>query len=107
MGAELGYAGGKTIFDDFVREIRPHYLVRRTFQRTLFRPGELVQFDLLEPRELVPVGHGQSRRGWLVTAEVGWSRTIAGALVFSKQAPALLCGMSRCFGRFVPLQGSW
>src|SRR4051794_12931183 len=33
MAVELGYAGGKTIFDDYVREVRPRFQVRRTFQR--------------------------------------------------------------------------
>ena len=60
MAAELGYEGGKTIFDDYVREVRPRFLVKRTFQRTIYRPGELVQCDLWEPREPVPVGHGQT-----------------------------------------------
>ena len=99
MAAELGYEGGKTIFDDFVREVRPRFQVRRTFQRTVYRPGELVQCDLWEPRELVPVGHGQTRRGWVVTAELCWSRVVAGALVFSKQAPDILWGVGRCLGR--------
>ena len=63
MASELGYEGGKSIFDDYVREVRPRFLVRRTFQRTIYRPGELVQCDLWEPRELIPVGHGQTRRG--------------------------------------------
>jgi transposase len=31
MACELGYDGGKTIFDDYVREVRPRYLVRRAF----------------------------------------------------------------------------
>jgi hypothetical protein len=87
LAVELGYAGGKTIFDDYVREVRPRFLPRRTFQRTIYRPGELVQCDLWEPREPVSVGHGQTRRGWVVTAEACWSRAIAGALVFSKEAP--------------------
>jgi len=99
MATELGYEGAKTIFDDYVREVRPRFVVKRTFQRTLYRPGELVQCDLWEPREPVPVGHGQSRRGWVVTAEVCWSRVIAGALVFSKQAPDILWGLGRCLGR--------
>jgi transposase len=31
---ELGYRGGKTILDDYLREVRPRYLPRpRTFQR--------------------------------------------------------------------------
>ena len=99
MAGELGYAGGKTIFDDYVREVRPRFQVRRTFQRTIYRPGELVQCDLWEPRDLVSVGHGQSRRGWVVTAELCWSRVIAGALVFSKQAPDILWGLGRCLAR--------
>jgi hypothetical protein len=70
LATELGYAGGKTIFDDYVREVRPRFLARRTFQRTLYRPGELVQCDLFEPREPIPVGYGQTRRGWVVTTEL-------------------------------------
>jgi transposase len=99
MASELGYAGGKTIFDDYVREVRPRFEVRRTFQRTIYRPGELVQCDLWEPREPVPVGHSQTRRGWVVTAELCWSRVIAGALVFSKQAADILWGLGRCLER--------
>jgi hypothetical protein len=99
MATELGYEGGKTIFDDFVREVRPRFLVRRTFQRTVYRPGELVQCDLWEPREAVPVGHGQTRRGWVVTAELCWSRVVAGALIFSKEAPDILWGVAGCLSR--------
>lgn len=99
MATELGYQGGKSIFDDYVREVRPRFLVKRTFQRTVYRPGELVQCDLWEPREPVPVGHGQLRRGWVVTAELCWSRVIAGSLIFSKEAPDILWGLGRCLGR--------
>ena len=99
MAGELGYEGGKTIFDDYVREVRPRFLVKRTFQRTIYRPGELVQCDLWEPRDLVPVGHGQTRRGYVVTAELCWSRVVAGALIFSKEAPDILWGLGRCLGR--------
>jgi transcriptional regulator with XRE-family HTH domain len=99
LAIELGYEGSKTIFDDFVREVRPRYLPRRTFQRTIYRPGELVQCDLWEPREPIPVGHGQSRRGWVVTCELCWSRVVAGALIFSKEAPDVLWGLGRCLER--------
>jgi transposase len=99
IACELGYAGGKTIFDDYVREVRPRFQVRRTFQRTIYRPGELVQCDLWEPRQPVSVGHGQTRRGWVVTAELCWSRVLAGALVFSKTAPDILWGLGRCLER--------
>jgi hypothetical protein len=99
MAAELGYEGGKTIFDDYVREVRPRFLVKRSFQRTIYRPGELVQCDLWEPTEPVAVGHGQLRRGWVVTAELCWSRVVSGALIFSKQAPDILWGVGRCLER--------
>jgi len=52
MAGGIGYAGGKSIFDDYVREVRPRFLAARTFQRTIYRPGELIQCDLWEPREL-------------------------------------------------------
>jgi transposase len=109
MASELGYEGGKTIFDDFVREVRPRFQVRRTFQRTIYRPGELVQCDLWEPREPVAVGHGQTRRAWVVTAELCWSRVIAEALIFSKQAPDILWGLGRCLERIgaLPEQLVW
>ena len=99
LATEIGYEGGKSIFDDFVREVRPRFLVARTLQRTVYRPGELVQCDLWEPSEQVPVGHGQRRRGWVVTCEVCWSRVIAGTLVFSKEAPDILWGLARNLGR--------
>jgi transposase len=46
MVSEIGYEGGKSIFDDCVREVRPRFVAARTFQRTVYRPGELVQCDL-------------------------------------------------------------
>lgn len=99
LASELGYSGGKSIFDAYVREVRPRFLVRRTFQRTLYRPGELVQCDLWEPREPIPVGYGQTRRGYVVTVELCWSRVVAGTLVFSKEAPDVLWGLGRSLQR--------
>ena len=94
--APLGFAGGKTIVDDYVREIRPFFVDQRTFQRTVYRPGEICQFDVWEPRAEIPVGHGQTRRGWVVVACLGYSRAGAGAVIFSKQTPDLLFGIRRC-----------
>ena len=99
LAGEIGYAGGKTIFDAYVREVRPRFLVKRTFQRTIYRPAELIQCDLWEPSEYVPVGYGQTRRGWVVTTQSCWSRAFAGALVFSKEAPDILAGLARSISR--------
>jgi transposase len=92
----LGFVGGKTIVDDYLREVRPLFLRPRTFQRTVYRPGEVCQFDLWHTSSEVPVGHGQTRQGYVVVAALGYSRAGAGALVFSRQAPDVLWGMARC-----------
>jgi transposase len=92
----LGFDGRKTIVDDYLREVRPLFLRPRTHQRTIYRPGEICQWDLWRPSEPVPVGHGQTRRGWVVVACLGYSRAGAGALIFSKEAPDVLWGMARC-----------
>jgi hypothetical protein len=94
--APLGYAGGKTIVDDYLREVRLLFDPPRTFQRTIYRPGEICQFDLWEPKAEVAVGHGQTRRGWVVVACLGYSRAGTGALIFSKEIPELLFGIRRC-----------
>jgi transposase len=96
---ELGYAGSKTILDDYLREVRPLFLPTRTFQRTIYRPGELVQFDLWEPSREISVGAGQTRRGYVVVSCLPYSRAGAGTLVFSKEAPDLLYGIGACLVR--------
>ena len=92
----LGFEGSKTIVDDYLREVRPLFRHERTYQRTVYRAGEICQFDLWEPSEPVPVGHGQRRRGWVVVGCLGYWRAGAGALVFSRQAPDVLWGVGRC-----------
>ena len=92
----LGFDGGKSIVDDYVREVRPLFVKARTHQRTVYRPGEICQWDLWEPSAPVPVGHGQTRRAWVVICCLGYSRAGAGALIFSKEAPDVLWGMGRC-----------
>jgi hypothetical protein len=97
----LGYDGGKTILDELLRELRSRYLpAPRSFQRTRYRPGELAQFDLCEPRAEIPVGWDQTRRGWIVTCKLPYSRAFAGALVFSKEFADIAWGMNRCLTRF-------
>jgi transposase len=96
----LGCAASKTVIDDYLREVRPLFAPPpRTFQRTVYRPGEICQFDLWQPRDEVPVGHGQTRRGWIVIACLGYSRAGAGVLVFSAQTEDLLAGIGGCLER--------
>ena len=96
---ESGFEGGKTIVDDYVREVRLFFVDRRTFQRTVYRRPRLWQFDLWQPKREIPVGYGQTRKGYVVVGVLGFSRFGAGALVFSKEAPDVLWGMRRCVWR--------
>jgi transposase len=98
--APLGCTAGKTVVDDYLREVRPLFAPpARVFQRTVYRPGEIVQFDVWRPGREVPVGHGQTRRGWVVIACLGYSRAGAGVLVFSTQTEDLLAGVAGCLER--------
>jgi len=103
----LGCTAGKTVVDDYLRGVRPLFAPPpRAFQRTVYRPGEIVQFDVWQPRKEVPVGHGQTRRGWVVVACLGYSRAGAGVLVFSTQAEDLLAGIAGCLERLGGLPGT-
>jgi transposase len=96
----LGCTASKTVIDDYLREVRPLFAPpARTFQRTVYRPGEICQFDVWQPRGEIPVGHGQTRRGWVVIACLGFSRAGAGAVVFSTQTRDLLAGIAGCLER--------
>ena len=97
----LGYQGGETILKEHVREVRPLFLHTRSYQRTVYVPGELAQCDLWEPRREIPVGFGQHRKGYVVTCTLGYSKVGAGTLIFSKEAPDILAGLLRalvCIG---------
>lgn len=95
----LGYAGGETILKEHLREVRPLFLRARTYRRTVYLPGELAQCDLWEPRDAIPVGFGQHRKGYVVTCTLGYSRLGAGTLIFSKEAPDILAALLRCLVR--------
>ncbi|HET8777416.1 MAG TPA: IS21 family transposase [Candidatus Limnocylindria bacterium] len=96
----LGCRAGKTVVDDYLREVRPLFApAPRTFGRAVWRPGEVCQFDVWQPRRELPVGHGQTRRGYVVIACLGYSRAGAGVLVFSRRTEDLLAGVAGCLER--------
>jgi transposase len=96
---EAGYEGSRTILNDLLREVRPRFAPARTYQRTRYVAGQVCQFDLWHVTRPVPVGCGQVRRGYVVCATLGYSRASAGALVFSREAPDVLWGITRCLWR--------
>ena len=104
----LGYAGGKTIVDDYLREVRPLFAPPPgRFSARSIGPGEVCQFDLWEPRSEVPVGHGQTRRGWVVSR--AWAtRARAPACWSSPSRPRICCSGSRAAcGRWARCRRRW
>ena len=76
--AEVGFDGGKTIVDDYLREVRPLFAPPpRTFQRTVYRPGEVCQF-------ISGSRGGRSRSGTARRAAAGSS-----SRAWATRAPAL------------------
>ena len=104
----MGYEGGKTILDDYLREVRP--LFRRAADAFSARStGRARSASSIcgSPSAEIPVGHGQTRKGWVVVACLGYSRAGAGALIFSKQTPDLLYGIGRCLWRWAGCRRRW
>lgn len=97
---ELGYTGGRSICDAYIREIRPVICPPRTYQQTDYRPGEICQFDIWEPSDPIPVGASERRDGYVVTCRLGYSRFGSGTLIFTRQTHDILWAMSRCLARF-------
>ena len=57
-----GYEGGVTILKDYLREVRPLFVVSKSYQRTSYLPGEIGHVDWWEPPLRVPVGRGVTRQ---------------------------------------------
>ena len=91
--AEQGYAGGKTITDDYVREVRPLFAEQRTFQHTVYRPGDVMQFDLWQPKREIEVGYGQTRKGYVVVGALGFSRRLGRAAPTTSRCEANPCSL--------------
>jgi len=75
------------VLRDRVGELRPLFRPRDPCQSTWYRPGELGKFDLWQPNVLIPVGHDQFDKLWVVTGACGFSRLIGGCCVTRHRTP--------------------
>lgn len=88
---------GITILRDRVAELRPLFRPPDPCQRTTYRPGEVVQFDLWQPATPIPVGFDQAEKLWVVTAVSGFSRFMASWMVPTRAGHDVMAGMLHCF----------
>ena len=89
IAERIGWKRGMTVLKERVRELRPLFVPPDPCQRTVYRPGELAQFDLWQPDALIPLGHGQVEKCWVVVGVCGFSR-FTGVSVSTRIGPTVL-----------------
>lgn len=105
----IGWSHGMTVLRDRVAELRPLFVPPDPCQRTSYRPGELAQFDLWQPDALIPVGHGQAEKLWVIVGALGFSKFLGGWMIPSREAHDVLGGHLQVIRQFgsVPRMVVW
>lgn len=88
----IGWDRGMTILTGRIRELRPADVPVDPVSRTVYRPGELAQYDLWFPEVAIPLGYGQSGRPPVLVMVSGYSRMIAARMLPSKRTGDLIDG---------------
>jgi transposase len=96
IAERIGWDRSLTILKDRVRELRPLFLPADPSQRTEYRPGELAQWDLWFPAVKIPLGQAQAAVLPVIVGVSGYSRTIVGRMIPSRQAHDILLGHLAC-----------
>jgi transposase len=98
----LGYAGGITILKEHLAKLRPTFLAARSYQRTTYLPGEVMQCDWWETGAQVAVGKGATREAMGLVTSLPHSAAHATVFTFSKTTadfcPALVGCLERLGG---------
>jgi hypothetical protein len=93
---KLGYEGGETIVDDLFHELRRRFCRRRATSSAPAAAAASWRASTSPSRaRRSPSGWGQTRRGYVVTCDLLYSRAFTGALVFSNQPTILLDELAR------------
>jgi transposase len=96
IAERIGWDRSLTILKDRVRELRPLFVPADPCQRTEYRPGELAQWDLWFPPVKIPLGFGQVASPPVLVGVAGYSRTITGLMIPSREAHDILLGHRAC-----------
>jgi transposase len=107
IAERIAWTHGMTILKERVRELRPLFAPPDPVQRTTYRPGELGQWDLWQPDVEIPVGFGQTFKGWVVNGVSGFSRLHAGWMVPTRAAHDVLGGTLHVLAAFGALPRQW
>jgi transposase len=96
---ERGYAGGITILKDHLAKVRLEFLAARTYQRTSYLPGEILQLDWWQLPVKTPVGPDHERQVYALVATLPHSPAHACVFSFSKTLADLLPAFLGCLVR--------
>lgn len=100
IAERVEWSHGMTILNERVRELRPLFVPPDPVQRTSYRPGELAQWDLWQPDVEMPVGFGQTTKGWVVNGVSGFSRLHGGWMVPTRAGHDVLGGTLKVLAGF-------
>ncbi len=107
IAERIEWPHGMTILKERVRELRPLFVPPDPAQRTSYRPGELVQWDLWQPDTQIPLGRGQSDKLWVVAGVSGYSRMIGAWMIPTRSAADVTAGMSHVLAQFGAVPRLW
>ncbi|MEZ5219793.1 MAG: IS21 family transposase [Ilumatobacteraceae bacterium] len=109
IAERIGWARGITILKDRVRELRPLFRPPDPAQRTFYTAGAIGQFDLWQPDALIPLGHDQADKLWVVTGVAAFSRFLGAHMVPTRAAHDVLAGKLNVLRQFgaVPRMLVW
>ena len=96
IAERIGWTRGITILKERVGELRPLFVPADPSSRSTYQPGELAQWDLWFPERRIPVGFGQSAILPVIVGVSGFSRTMTGEMIPSKQTHDVLGGHAAC-----------
>lgn len=107
IAERIGWDRSMTVLKDRVRELRPLFLPADPVQRTMYRPGELAQWDLWFPAIDIPLEAAQVARPPVIIGVSGFSRVITGRMIPSRETADVLAGHLACLVQLggVPRKG--
>src|SRR5215211_1028235 len=88
IAERIGWTRSIRVLRDRVAELRPLFVPPDPCQRTTYFPGELGQFDLWQPDTMIPLGHGQQAKLWMIPTRQAHD-VLAGHLEVLRQFGAL------------------
>jgi transposase len=96
IAERIGWTHSLTVLKDRVRELRPLFVPPDPTGRTEYRPGEIAQWDLWFPPVDIPLESGQVARPPVIVGLTGYSRTMLGCMIPSREAHDILSGHLHC-----------